>query len=251
MNEFQVQPEVSGSPSLSNQGYWWFTVRGRLLETVFKPVLPVGARVLDVGSADAPSNTWMEPLCSRTAMDLDPRGLDLESGDVVGSILDIPFPGAHFDAVSAFDVIEHVADERRALDEVFRVLRPGGVFMISVPAYEWAWSSHDDLQDHQRRYTRRRMLRSLKRSGFSVERSTHAFAGVFPVFAIERLARRWFEREVDGRQLDDQGLVRLPQPSNQVDKILRLLSQVDQRLLLKYDLPFGSSIFVVACKPLQ
>lgn len=238
-----------GSPSLAGSSYWWFVVRARLLESVFRPVLPVGGQVLDVGSADAPSNTWMRPLCHKVSMDIDPRGLDLEAGDVVGSITDIPFPDEHFDAVSAFDVIEHVSEEKVALDEVFRVLRPGGVFMMAVPAYEWAWTSHDDLQDHQRRYTRRRALRNLRGSGFVVERATYAFAGVFPFFAVERLARKLVEGTGRVPTLDEQGLVRLPQPSRLQEAVLLAASRIDERVLPVLDLPFGSSVFLVARRP--
>lgn len=240
---------AGGSPSLAHSDYWWFVVRAKLIEIVFRPVLPIGGRVLDVGSADAPSNSWMKGLCDRVALDLDPRGLDLAAGDVVGSITDIPFPDAHFDAVSAFDVVEHVSDEKQALDEVFRVLKPGGVFMMAVPAYEWAWTSHDDLQNHHRRYTRRRACRSLRRSEFEVERSTYAFAGVFPVFAAERFVRRWRERNGNTPELDPNGLVRLPQPSRFQERVLRWASKADEVVLPRLNLPLGSSVFVVARRP--
>lgn len=243
------KPEVVGSASLVLDNYWWFTVRASLLEKVFKVHVPEGAQVLDVGSSDAPSNQWMNGHCEKTAMDLDPRGLNLEAGDVVGSVTDIPFPDAHFDVVSAFDVIEHIPDEKLALDEIFRVLKPGGKFLMAVPAYEWAWSSHDEIHDHQRRYNRRRGIRALERSGFTVERSTYGFTGVFPFFTAERLARRVSERGGSKRGWDEHDLPELPQPSAWQEKLLYGASKLDEKLIGKRNLPFGSSLFLVARKP--
>ncbi len=176
---------TAGSPSLNAPEYWWYTARARLLQTVLEPYAAGARRVLDVGSADGPSVGWLAASDLKVAMDIDPRGL--VPGGVCGSATALPFADASFDVVAAFDVIEHCAPEALALSEAARVLAPGGVFLMSVPAYQWAWTDFDEANHHHRRYTRRRAVDAVTRAGFRVERATYAFGATFPAFAADRL----------------------------------------------------------------
>ena len=230
----------SGSSSIGQPDYWWYRARTDLLRAALGDFLGTPQRLLDVGSADGPSVSWMQGAHERFAIDLDPRGLVPGSG-VCASALALPFPEETFDVVGAFDVIEHCEPEAQAVSELARVLRPGGRLLASVPAYQWAWSDHDVRAGHHRRYTQRRIVRALEGAGLTVLRSTYGFAGVFPMFAAERVARR-----LRGRSAEPQGL---PQVSPVMDRVLTGLSATEARLLRKVDLPFGSSVFIAAEKP--
>jgi SAM-dependent methyltransferase len=227
-----------GSSSVDRPDYWWFAARGTLLEAGLRRWLGRPHRVLDVGSADAPSASWMRGDHQHVAVDLDPRGLAPGQG-VCASALALPFADATFDVVAAFDVIEHCEPEGRAVAELARVLTPGGRLLVSVPAYQWAWSDHDVRAGHHRRYTRQRIVAALESGGLRVERATYAFALVFPMFAAERLVRR-----LRGPSPD-----RLPRVSPATDRVLRRLCAAEARLLPRRDLPFGSSVLVAAVKP--
>jgi SAM-dependent methyltransferase len=240
-----------GSPSLANPDYWWYRVRSDLLELTLSDAVG-GNRssqpsILDLGSADGPSVGWLRTRGHRVGMDIDPRGL--HAGDVCGSAMDLPFGPATFDVVAAFDVIEHCDPEDRVLAEVSRVLKPGGRFLMSVPAYQWAWTAHDDHNGHHRRYTRRRAVASVTRAGFDVERATYMFAGTFPVFAADRLRRRLTERRARIGPATAEGVADLPDVGPTVDRVLSGLSSIDRRLLARLDLPFGSSVVIAATKP--
>ena len=234
-----VQP---GSSSLGQPDYWWFRARTDLLHVVFGPFLGSPRRTLDVGSADAPSVDWMRGDHPRVTLDLFPDGLVPGEG-VCGSAEALPFADEAFDVVAAFDVVEHCEDDALAVSELARVLAPGGRMLLSVPAYQWAWSDHDVRAGHHRRYTRPGLERVVEGAGLRVARSTYAFGAVFPLFVAERARRRLQGR---GRQ---QPQSRLPQVSPSADKVLMGLSRLDHRLLRKRDLPFGSSIFLAAVKP--
>lgn len=231
--------EQSGSSSIEQTGYWWYDARNDLLRAGLGEWVGRPARVLDVGSADGPSARWL-PQQGRVAVDLDVRGL-VAGRDACASALALPFRDATFDVVAAFDVVEHCEPESTAVAELARVLRPGGRMLVSVPAYQWAWSDHDVRAGHHRRYTRRRLVATLEREGLEVRRATHAFALVFPMFVAERVVRRV--------RPPAPGAGRLPQPAPWMDRLLRALCRMETRLLARRDLPFGSSVLVAAVKP--
>jgi SAM-dependent methyltransferase len=231
--------EPAASASLANPGYWWYSARTELLRTVFEPHLPTGQRLLDVGSADGPSVAWTDGIVERTPMDLHPEGLP--DGGVCGSIMALPFRDEAFGGISAFDVIEHVDDDGGAVRELLRALAPGGVLLVTVPAYQWAWSPFDVEAGHFRRYTRRRIVRLLRREGVLVTRATYAFAATFPLFAIDRITARLGLR--DG---EDPSASTLPAWA---ERLLLRLAALDRRVLKRRDLPFGSSVLVVGYKP--
>jgi len=228
-----------GSASIEQPDYWWYTARSALLEAALGDQLGSPSRLLDVGSADGPSVTWMRGAHHHVSVDLDPRGLQRGNG-VQASALTLPFRDGSFDVVAAFDVVEHCDPEAQALSELARVLRPGGRVLLSVPAYQWAWSDHDVRAGHHRRYTRPRLVAAVRAAGFDVRRCSYGFAGVFPAFAAERLARRVRRGPTDSS---------LPQPSATVERLLLGASRAEARWLRRRDLPFGSSIFLAGEKP--
>jgi SAM-dependent methyltransferase len=231
-----------GSSSLAQPDYWWYRARARLLQAVFADFLGRPATILDVGSADGPSVGWMRGQGRRFTLDLFPEGLTPGEG-VCGSATALPFADGAFDVVAAFDVVEHCADDARAVAELARTLAPGGRMLLSVPAYRWAWSDHDVRAGHHRRYTRRQLVRLVEDAGLTVRRSTHVFGAVFPFFVAERLLRR-----VRGRAVGTAPSTLTPVPGP-LDRVLMALSDAEARLLARRDVPFGSSVVLAAVKP--
>jgi SAM-dependent methyltransferase len=237
----------AGSPSIQSPDYWWYRARAHLLETVLSEHVGEPRRLLDVGSADGPSVSWLRGHGKQVALDVDPRGLG--PGGVCGSALELPFGDEVFDVVAAFDVIEHCEPEDQALAEVLRVLSPGGRFLMSVPAYQWAWTHFDDHNHHFRRYTRSRATRALRASGFEIMRATYVFGSTFPLFAVNRLRTRLKERGRNVAAMDPEAVPRLPDVSPAVEKALLGLADLDRKVLRSRNLPFGSSVVVAARKP--
>ena len=235
-----------GSPSIQQPDYWWYRARSQMLHTVLGPYVGTPQRVLDVGSADGPSVGWLTAP-QKVSLDLDSRGLRPPAG-VCGSVLALPFADAAFEVVGAFDVVEHCDPEDVALAELRRVLEPGGRLLMSVPAYQWAWSDHDVANGHHRRYTRPRAVAALESAGFEVVRSTYGFASVFPAFVAERAIRglkRRLSRAADAGPAD---VVDVPPVGARLERALLGLCRWDERLLARRDLPFGSSVFLAAVK---
>jgi SAM-dependent methyltransferase len=234
-----------GSPSIRQPDYWWYRARSEMLRTVLQPYVGTPDRLLDVGSADGPSVGWLTAP-AKVSLDLDARGLRAPGG-ICGSVLALPFADGSFDVVGAFDVLEHCDPEDRALAELRRVLRPGGRLLLSVPAYQWAWSGHDVANGHHRRYTRRRAVRAVTTSGFTVLRATYAFGSVFPAFAAER-GWQAVRHRLGSTPSGPADVVDVPAVGPGIERILLGLCRLDERLLAGRDLPFGSSVFLAAAR---
>lgn len=96
----------------------------------------------------------------------------------LGSITALPYGDAVFDLICAFDVIEHVDNDERALAELARVAAPGAALITSVPLHPEQWTSFDDFVGHRRRYEPTELKPKLARHSFAVERS--AVFGMMP-----------------------------------------------------------------------
>jgi SAM-dependent methyltransferase len=165
-------------------------------------------------------------------------GVDLIQLDAT----DMPFQ-AEFDVIGAFDVLEHIGADERVMAEVFDALRPGGLFVVTVPQYAWMWSPLDDLVRHKRRYGRRDLVGKLRRAGFEVVYSTSFVTTLFPCMLLARLRSR-MRRRSDDTKTQLAAEVDLPGPLNRVfDWVMR----VDEAALrVGASLPFGGSLLAVA-----
>lgn len=230
------------NPFVGNADYWWYKAKARLLDTYFGSRVHRDSHVLDIGSADGPSVNLLTRRIgfsgSKIALDIDATGLGPD--DIHGSVEDIPVKDESYDLVFAFDVIEHVQNEAQGLREIFRVLKPGGEVFISVPAYQWAWSRHDENLHHFRRYTRGRLQSAVREAGFHSDKSSYALFGTFPIFALQRLFSK----------LTAIDFGETPKVSRAQEAVLLALVSIDSFLLrLGFTLPWGSSVLLRARKP--
>jgi SAM-dependent methyltransferase len=179
-----------------------------------------------------------------TGIDLAPEAVALAKqrglGRIVRSSVDaIPFHDGAFDVVTSFDVLYHlnVNDDRAALAELHRVLRPGGIALIRLPAFDWIRGAHDEVVHTRHRYTRDELSQKLEAVGFLVERATYANFLLFPLAPI----KRYLELRSDKREATD--LWRPPAPIN---RLLTDLLSLESYAARTIGLPWGLSVFAVA-----
>ncbi len=127
-------------------------------------------------------------------LDYEPLAVELarqRSGTqiVQGSVEQLPYADGEFDAVTSADVLYHVDDDIRALQEFHRVLRPGGMVVINVPAYMWLWSYHDVAVHSRRRYGRTEVQRKLADAGFAEIHTT--FWNMLPLPLVVARRKLW------------------------------------------------------------
>lgn len=167
-------------------------------------LLPAAVHRLEVGPGLRPrlpvAGTDFIDLTEMAVAQLNAR----QGRATVGDIRALPFADARFDLVAAFDVIEHVEDDRRAFGELARVLKPGGVLLCAVPLHAAQWTSFDACVGHARRYAPEELRARLAEHGFEIEQS--AVFGMQPNhpglldYAVRMLTRhrrramRWYNR---------------------------------------------------------
>ena len=223
--------------------FWHVPRRRLLLDTIARHQRSQGTRLLDVGCG---TGALVESLAQEgfDACGLDPwadkNRLD-QARFKTGQAESVPWPDDSFGTVCAFDVLEH-ADDQRALQELFRVLKPGGLLFISVPAYDWLWSARDELAGHRRRYSRSMLRQRVIGEGFLVESLFGYQFLLLPMFAISRL----WARLVRSKETTDED-----EPGRLVNFLLRAVNTIEitaGRLLRP---PVGSSLLLVGRKPLD
>lgn len=179
--------------------HWWFVGRRQILLSVLAPWvrgLGPSPRILDFGCGTGAFLEHLDALGEVTAVDAEHEAVAFchlrGRGEVTYVAPDAPLPFADstFDAVTALDVIEHIEVDVRALKELRRVLRPGGVLLVAVPAFGFLWGDQDEISHHFRRYRAPELVRALEAAGFTLERTTYFNTLLFPVVAIVRIVRR-------------------------------------------------------------
>ena len=176
--------------------HWWYRGRRTVLERVMDELgLPPGARILDAGCGSGRNMVELARRGTVTGVELSAPSVEKARergcGEVIeGSVLDMPFADGSFDLAVSLDVIEHLEDDLGALRELRRTVAPGGALLVTVPAYQWLWSGHDEINHHQRRYTRRSLQAVAEQAGWSQTRTTYFNSLLLPVAILLRILDR-------------------------------------------------------------
>ena len=187
--------------------HWWYRGRRTVIDRVLCGVdLPARARILDAGCGSGRNMLELRHHGDVTGVELSSTSAALarerDAGEVItGSVLEMPFADDGFDLAVSLDVIEHLDDDLAALQELRRVVVPGGALLVTVPAYKWLWSGHDELNHHRRRYTRRSLKRVAEAAGWRQVRATYFNSLLLPVAILLRVLDR-FNRKATESSLD-------------------------------------------------
>jgi len=228
--------------------HWWHRAKRGMVHRLRRRYMPdrEGCRVLNLGCGGGLLEAELKrDGLSPVSVDLSPVALrQTLHGQIPGVQADcsgaLPFADDSFDAVFALDIVEHLDDDRGCVEDVFRVLRPGGMLLVTVPAFAWLWSQWDVELGHRRRYRRKRLKGLLTTAGFEVRWSSYFFGWLsLPALAIRKtksLFRRSYRSDfrVGPRALNP---------------VLLALSRFDLWLARTIGLPIGTSLGAVGLKP--
>jgi SAM-dependent methyltransferase len=181
------------------QWHWWFRGRRRVIESILRYEVDSAPslKILSVGCGPAEALKWLFPFAGPkgrvVGLDRDPihgRRLPDYSEFIIGTLESAPLADASFDVVLALDVFEHLDDDLSGLREAARIVKPGGLLLITVPALPSLWGGQDVVSEHRRRYTRHSLSHLFREAGLSNYRLQYFNTFLFPLAALVRLNRR-------------------------------------------------------------
>jgi len=227
--------------------HWYFWGKRRIiLELLASHVAGRKGLVLEAGCGTGRMIGELARFGDVYAMDVFTEALQYCAGRgcanlLQGSVTQLPFKDGAFDLVTSLDVIEHVEDDQAALIELYRVLKPGGSLVVTVPAYMLLWSQHDIALHHKRRYTMAGLQVKLQRAGFTVTRISAFNFFVFPAVALLRVSRRLFGRRAEVADTNEH-------PPSPVNNLMYGIMSLESMLVRYLRLPFGVSMICLARK---
>lgn len=243
----------------TEERHFWFVARNKVISALAQKALAGRTdqvHLLEVGCGTGNVLRELEkcfPGAALLGMDLFYEGLNLAQKRVHSPLVqaDLAFPpyNKQFDLVGLFDVLEHIKEDNTVLDQLFRVVKPGGWLLITVPADPHLWSYFDVASHHVRRYTLDELDLKVKSAGFMIEFASPYIAATYPIV--------WLNRRSKGNT----GNVENASVHRQAEEELKIIPVVNDifRGILGMEaawlsrgnhLPFGSSLVMLARKPI-
>ena len=246
-----VDPKLYETFARVARDHWWFEGRRAVVREVMRKHLGPrrDLRILDVGAGTFANLPMLEEFGSVVGLESSTQAIDLAKqqfgaervhallGELPGGIPE----GQRWDVVTAIDVLEHLPEPVESLRAIRGALEPGGLLFVTVPAWQFLWSKHDDFNHHYRRYSPRELRAHLEAGGFELEWWSGYNALLFPAVAGVRFAQRALRLEPkSGSDLDE-----VKEPLNAA---LRALFSAERHFVPHVTLPFGVSLCAVATR---
>lgn len=246
-----MRPDEYAAMYAVEDDHWWYVSMRRVADALLRGQLPRprGLSILDAGCGTGGNSAHLRRYGAVTGIDYSADALRLARRRhglrlARASVETLPFLDSSFDLVLSNDVLCHlgVANDARAVRELARVLRPGGVLFLQLPAYQWLRSHHDEAVHTGHRYTSTEVRRLLLAGGLQPRRVTYANSLLLPAAAAWRIVNRVVPARTQSERSDVRPV------AGPVNTALRTVLGIEALLLSRRDLPFGLSVIGVARK---
>jgi SAM-dependent methyltransferase len=226
-----------------DQVHWWYVARRRILADLIarEIALPDNARLLEIGCGTGHNLEMLGRFGRLDAIELDPAARALASRRLGHAVSDAALPelpgvaDRSYHLVALLDVLEHVDGDEAALRSIAAKLAPNGRILVTVPAYQWMWSAHDEAHHHKRRFSKRGLRQVAGRAGLKVERIGYFNSLLFPLAAAVRLAGKAI-----GKSESDDKL-----PPAPLNRLFQSIFGLERHLVGRVPLPAGVSLFAI------
>lgn len=220
--------------------HFWFVARRELIDGLCKKILKNKSKILEVGCFSGENMDILKKYGdvygvdnSRKAIQkAKEKGLNVFLADATK----LPFKDSTFDIVLMLDILEHLKDDGKTINEARRVLKEDGILMITVPAFKWLWGEHDEVNKHLRRYSKKDILTLI--NGFKLLRCSFWNFFLLPPIYLIRILPKSKKPKSD--------LSRSPSFLNTI--LLAILRLENIFILSGLDLPIGVSLITIAKK---
>ena len=227
-----------------DERHWWYRARRDVLRSLIERRirLPSDARILEVGCGTGHNLSMLQHFGTVDAIEIDDEArthAERRLGRPVSAAPLPELPGielGRYDLVASLDVVEHIDDDRAAVAALGSCLKPGGSLLLTVPAHQWMWSAHDELNHHKRRDSKRELSELIEASPLRLEAIGYFNSLLFPVAVAARLASK-----LTGRGGDDDAL-----PPGPLNYLFERTFAAERRAIGKVPLPPGLSLFAIA-----
>lgn len=226
--------------------HWWFVAKRRYIQTYLSLISwPKSTRILDIGCGTGRNLKLLSRYGQAQGVDYSPQAIKFcqNRGLLIkkASADNLPFQSNSFNLVTLFDVLYHrgIKNDLKALKQAHRVLKSGGYLLLTDCAHQFLYGPHDQAQHARQRYSKKELLEKASKAGFRLKRSSYIYCVTFPVFLIKRLVSKYLAKT------DKSDVEPTPKIINQ---LLISLLQLEAKALKYFNLPFGSSIMILAQK---
>lgn len=240
-----LNPDAYLQMADTEQRHWWFSGRRAILSSVIETLkLPTNSKILEIGSGTGGNLQMLAAYGKVSALEMDATARSIAAARTGGRFdirsgfcpTNIPFAGEKFDLICLFDVLEHIEDDVGTLTVLHEFLAEGGKIVLTVPAYRWLWSAHDEFLHHKRRYSSDELRRKIAAAGLQAERVSYFNVILFPLVVMVRLTGKLFRAaSSSGNRV----------PSAVINNFLAFLFSRERNILRKMNLPYGVSILAV------
>ena len=239
-----MEREVYEAMAEHDERHWWYRARRQVVAELIrrKVPLPKVAKPLEIGCGTGHNLPMLGEFGQVEALEVDPIARGMAEKRLGRTVLSSPLPALEgvpddtYDMVAALDVVEHIPDDKAALEGISRVLKPGGKLLMTVPAHQWMWSAHDVVNHHQRRYSKRDFKRLVNESPLKLESIGYLNSLLFPLAMAQRLASKLTGKED----------ANLAPPAEPINQVLERVFALERRVIGRIPLPPGLSLFAVA-----
>lgn len=227
------------------QTHWWYLGRRSVIARVLQRFANRPAQdVLEIGCGSGGNLPLLSThAASVTAVEMEPIAVEEAQSRGIAQIVQgklgdkLAVFERQYDLIAMFDVLEHIEDDDKALQQIRTLLKPGGRLVVAVPTYEYLWTEHDEIAHHYRRYSRARLLRLFRGHGYRVHYCSYFNTLLFPFACAAMLVARLLSRSPEAA---------MRQPSGWVNRLLTKIFSMEAALVPHIALPFGLSLILVA-----